>query len=125
MAQHVSDHLARDRRPQKAGRAGMSEDMRTAFAVQCYACRLYSPADFAINANHGNVGRAGANKDFPHIRFRAAVPEVIDQGLPNRLKQRQQRMSTGLGVAEGEAFATPVDFIPPSTSYLPATPTPD
>lgn len=74
--------------------------MRAAFAAWCDACRLDPPADFVINAHHGNVGCAGANKDFPHVSFRAAVPEVLDQRFPDGLKQRQKRMITRFGAAD-------------------------
>ena len=78
----------------------MPEDMRAAFAAWCDACRLDPPADFVINAHHGNVGCAGANKDFPHISFRAAMPEVLDQRFPDGLKQGQKRMITRFGAAD-------------------------
>ena len=78
----------------------MPEDMRAAFAAWRDTCRLDPPADFVINAHHGNVGCPGANKDFPHISFRAAVPEVLDQRFPDGLKQGQKRMITRFGAAD-------------------------
>ena len=95
--------------------------MRPAFAAQCDACRLDPPADFAIKAHHGDVGRASANKDFPHISFRAAVPEVIDQRLPDGLKQRQPRMITGFGAADVQSIAAPIDIFQSQPAYFTGT----
>lgn len=44
--------------------------MRSTFANECDASRLESPADFAANANHGNIRGACADEEFPHVRFR-------------------------------------------------------
>src|SRR5437667_7790354 len=100
MTQYITNHLPWDLCTQQADRRRVAEDMRAALAAQRYTCCLNSPANFAVNANHRDIGRARADEDFPHIRFRAAMPEIVDQGLPNRLQQRQHGTSTGLGVAD-------------------------
>src|SRR5258708_21609590 len=99
----------------------MPEAMRAAFADWCDGRSLDPPADFVINEHHGNVRCAGANKDSPHISFRAAVPEVLDQRFPDGLKQGQKRMITRFGAADVQNIRPPIDVFQPQTAYLAGT----
>ena len=84
-----------------------------ALAAQFDAGRLYSAANLAIDANHRDIRRARANEDFPHIRFRSAMPKIGDQSLSHQLHQRQNRTRAGLGVADMQNLAAPVGVLKP------------
>ena len=61
-----------------------------------------------------------SRREFEALKL-PAVPEIIDQRLPDALKQRQPRMITRFGAADVQNIAAPIDIFQSQPDYFTGT----